>query len=225
MRLEGQNTRVTSRSLACPPRRRHFHGDDGAIMAEAALITPFFILILFGIIEFGGAFRDYQTLSNGASQGTRTAAIQGNATGADWSILQAVDQGRQRRSLEPDHAHRGLPRLGDQPHGARRLQDRLRRQHGDRLGVQRLHRRQPGHRHRRRHRPDGVGRRPAAVRLEPDRVLPLGHPQGPSAAGHRWSADYVGVYVEVLHPWVTGLFGKNITLSDTSVTQLEPQKV
>ncbi len=37
--------------------------------------------------------------------------------------------------------------------------------------------------------------------------------------------DYVGVYVEVLHPWVTGLFGQNVTLSDTSVTQLEPQKV
>src|SRR6478672_11639736 len=93
MRLEGQNTRGAGRSLARPPHRRRFHGDDGAILAEAALITPFFILILFGIVEFGGAFRDYQTVSNGASQGTRTAAIQGNASGADWSILQAVIKG------------------------------------------------------------------------------------------------------------------------------------
>ena len=45
------------------------HGDGGAIIAEAALLTPFFITLLFGMLEFGGAFRDYLTLANGTSPG------------------------------------------------------------------------------------------------------------------------------------------------------------
>ncbi len=42
------------------------------------------------------------------------------------------------------------------------------------------------------------------------------NPQGP---------DYVGVYVEITHKWITGLFGSSIKMSDTSVTRLEPQKL
>ncbi|HEY5155693.1 MAG TPA: TadE/TadG family type IV pilus assembly protein, partial [Acidimicrobiales bacterium] len=60
------------------------------MIAEAALVTPLFILLLFGALEFGGAFRDYLTLSNGSLAGTRMAAIQGNAADADWNLVQAV---------------------------------------------------------------------------------------------------------------------------------------
>src|SRR4051794_27354160 len=90
MRLEGQNTRVVSRSLARLPRRPRFRGDDGSIIAESALLVPFFVLLLFGMLEFGGAFRDYLTLSNGATTGARQAAIQGNNASADWNIILAV---------------------------------------------------------------------------------------------------------------------------------------
>ncbi|MGZ4729871.1 MAG: TadE/TadG family type IV pilus assembly protein, partial [Acidimicrobiales bacterium] len=81
---------MTSRSLARQPRRRRFHGDDGSIIAESALLVPFFVLLLFGMLEFGGAFRDYLTLSNAASTGARQAGIQGNAASADWNIILAV---------------------------------------------------------------------------------------------------------------------------------------
>src|SRR5215204_6217762 len=92
MRLEGQNTRVISRSLARLPKRRRFHGDDGSIIAESALLVPFFVLLLFGMLEFGGAFRDYLTLSNAASTGARQAGIQGNSASADWNIILAIKE-------------------------------------------------------------------------------------------------------------------------------------
>ena len=37
--------------------------------------------------------------------------------------------------------------------------------------------------------------------------------------------DYLGVYINVSHPWVTGLFGSQITMSDEAVTKLEPQRL
>ncbi len=70
--------------------RARLRGDQGSVLAEAALMTPLFILLLFGVLEFGGAFRDYLTLGNGSLAGTRQAAIQGNAADADWNIVQAV---------------------------------------------------------------------------------------------------------------------------------------
>ena len=37
--------------------------------------------------------------------------------------------------------------------------------------------------------------------------------------------DYIGVYIKVSHPWITGLFGNTITLQQVSVIQLEPQQL
>ena len=93
MRLEGQNTNVRGSTLARLPARRRLRGDDGSIIAESALLTPFFVLLLFGMLEFGGAFRDYLTLSNAASAGARTAAIEGNSASADWNTILAIKDG------------------------------------------------------------------------------------------------------------------------------------
>src|SRR4051812_1775817 len=78
------------RHAVARPARRRFEGDDGTIIAESALLTPFFILLLFGVLEVGGAFRDYLTLSNAAQAGARTAAIEGPNAAADWNIILAV---------------------------------------------------------------------------------------------------------------------------------------
>ena len=70
--------------------RRASHGDRGAVIAEAALLTPFFVTMLFGILEFGGAFRDYLTLTNGVNAGAREESIAGNQTNADQLTLDAI---------------------------------------------------------------------------------------------------------------------------------------
>ena len=66
------------------PAPRRLHGDRGSIIAEAALLTPFFITLLFGMLEFGGAFRDYLTVANASAAAAREGAIQGNNSTADW---------------------------------------------------------------------------------------------------------------------------------------------
>lgn len=51
----------------------------GQVIVEFALILPFFLLIMFGIIYSGMMFHDYSTLSNIARASAREAAISGEA--------------------------------------------------------------------------------------------------------------------------------------------------
>jgi Flp pilus assembly protein TadG len=69
-----------------------YRGDTGAILAEATLLTPVFLVLLFGILEFGGLFRDYLTLNNATSAGGRMASIAGNATTADQQTLNSIEK-------------------------------------------------------------------------------------------------------------------------------------
>ena len=34
---------------------------------------------------------------------------------------------------------------------------------------------------------------------------------------------YIGVYIEMRHRYVTGFFGKSVTIRDTSVVRIEPR--
>ena len=48
---------------------------DGQAMVETALIIPFFLLLLFAIINFGLAFARYQLVANAAREGAREATL------------------------------------------------------------------------------------------------------------------------------------------------------
>ena len=48
--------------------RRRSAGDRGAALVEFAIVMPLLFLILFGIIEFGIAFNDYQSIRQGAAK-------------------------------------------------------------------------------------------------------------------------------------------------------------
>lgn len=50
-------------------------GDAGASLVEFALIAPFLILLLLGIIEFGYFFGEYNDVRHGAREGARLAAV------------------------------------------------------------------------------------------------------------------------------------------------------
>lgn len=55
--------------------RKRLRDDRGASMAEAALILPVLVLIIFGIVEFGIAFNAQVTLTHAAREGVREYAI------------------------------------------------------------------------------------------------------------------------------------------------------
>lgn len=70
-----------------PPRRSR-----GAAMTEAAIVSPMFFALLFGVIEFALLFRSNLTVANTARDAARTAAAAGNDVDADYRILQTVRQ-------------------------------------------------------------------------------------------------------------------------------------
>ena len=53
------------------------HARSGAVALEMALILPVFLLIIFGIFEFGRAMMVQQILTNGAREGARRAIVPG----------------------------------------------------------------------------------------------------------------------------------------------------
>jgi len=65
---------------------------SGAALVEMAIALPLLVLLVFGIVEFGLAFQDRLTVSNGTQSAGRVAAALGNQEDADIAILQAVEQ-------------------------------------------------------------------------------------------------------------------------------------
>ncbi len=55
------------------PRRR---GERGAAAVEFAIVLPLLFVLLFGIIEFGILFYNYQVITNASREGARAGIIQ-----------------------------------------------------------------------------------------------------------------------------------------------------
>lgn len=64
--------------------------ERGATLIEMAMVLPILIAILVGILELGGAFRDYLTASNAVRDGVRLLSAKGDDIDADCSALQAA---------------------------------------------------------------------------------------------------------------------------------------
>jgi Flp pilus assembly protein TadG len=47
----------------------------GQTLVEFALVIPLFVLLLFGIVDFGRAVLAYNSISNAAREGARTAIV------------------------------------------------------------------------------------------------------------------------------------------------------
>jgi hypothetical protein len=55
--------------------RLNERGENGASLVEFALIAPFLILLLLGVIEFGYLFGEFNDVRHGAREGARAAAV------------------------------------------------------------------------------------------------------------------------------------------------------
>src|SRR5207249_11200006 len=66
-----------SQEDAGPIRRRlpRTVGESGASLVEFALIIPLFVLLLFGLIDFGWAYTQYLDVKSGAREGARLAIV------------------------------------------------------------------------------------------------------------------------------------------------------
>jgi Flp pilus assembly protein TadG len=73
--------------------------ERGANLVEFALVAPFLILLLFGIIEFAWVFAQDLTVKHGAREGARLAAV---AFGGDTTTLELETVSRMNVSTSPD---------------------------------------------------------------------------------------------------------------------------
>ena len=69
---------------------RKTHDEEGAAAVEFALVFPLLIMILFGIIEFGRVYSEYQVYQGAAREGARFAAVRNaSGTGPDIDAVRA----------------------------------------------------------------------------------------------------------------------------------------
>ena len=74
---DGENGSPTSSrgSRPKPPTSKRPHREGGASAVELALLFPVLAIFLFGIIEFGVAFLQVQSIRTGVREGGRMAAV------------------------------------------------------------------------------------------------------------------------------------------------------
>lgn len=72
--------------------RRNRRDDRGATMVEAAFVTPVFVLVLFGVIEFSGYVGAATGANAAVKAGARMATVQGNNGLADMHILRRMER-------------------------------------------------------------------------------------------------------------------------------------
>jgi len=71
-----EETLAMKRSTSKRSGRR---GERGQALAEFALILPLFLVIVFGIVDFGMAFHSYITITNAAREGARLGVVQASS--------------------------------------------------------------------------------------------------------------------------------------------------
>jgi hypothetical protein len=77
--------------LALPLRRRRNERARGQSLAEFALVFPFFMVILFGVIEFAFVLNASLSVEFATRDAALAAAEAGTTPGADCSILKVVE--------------------------------------------------------------------------------------------------------------------------------------
>lgn len=203
--LDRSNDSIASQSTDQRPRR--FSGDRGATLVEAAIYTPVLMLFLFGILEFGLAFRSYLTAAHGTRDASRSASIMGTSPDADFHILRDIKSSMV--AIPPSSIDRIVIWHASGP--------------GDSV-------------------PAGcaagsatsVGR---ACNVYTGADLTRGEDDfgcAPSSPDRYWCPtsrntalndppDFVGIYIEVRHNFVSGLFGAGLDMADTTIMRLEPE--
>lgn len=191
--------------------RRRGRGERGATLVESALITPVLLLFVFGIFEFGFAFRDYLTVANAARDGAREVSVAGNSGDADYRMLRAIE--RASAALPDD----GLEQIivfkatgpGDTPDPACFS--------GSVSGVCNVYT------------PSDFNRAADEFGCNgPSTVTPNAPDDAWCPTDREVSVgsglDYVGVWVTTTHTYITGLFGSSIDLDDQLILKVEPQE-
>jgi Flp pilus assembly protein TadG len=190
--------------------RRARRSERGVAMVEAAFVTPLFILLLFAVIEFGLAMKDYIGVGNAVRAGARTASTEGNDTYADYFIVQAVAKNStalSRSDIQYVVVYKASA-IGGKPDATCMAGTA----HTSSSGTTPCNVYTPSNFSTAE---TGFG----CGTTEPDRFwCPNTRVNALGGTG----PDFVGVWMKMQHKWVTKMFGTAQTLTDQSVIRIEP---
>ncbi len=194
--------------------------ERGAALTEAAFVTPVFFALIFGIFEIGLLFRNSLTTSNATVQGARAASVHGNAVDTDYLVIRSIEHGLQAMALED--LEMVVIFRADGPNATVPAQCLIASQNYDATNPT----------------------SPACNRYEPadffkEIVNPVtGIPTGnfgcgPASIDRYWcpddrevslsaGTDYLGIYIETNHHFITGFFQDGRPLTETKIVRLEP---
>lgn len=71
-------TKLMNTMIKGPEMKRRKSDRRGAAAVEFAMVAPFFLLLIFGIVEFGRAMMVKQMLTNATREGARIAVVSGS---------------------------------------------------------------------------------------------------------------------------------------------------
>lgn len=71
--------------------RRRLQGESGAAAVEFAIVSTILFMIVFGILEFGRTYSQYEVLQGAAREGARRAAVGASVDQIRSAVTQAAD--------------------------------------------------------------------------------------------------------------------------------------
>jgi hypothetical protein len=192
--------------------------ERGTSIVEAAFVTPVFLFLIFGIIESGFLFRNYLAVNNAGLSGARAASVAGDDEDTDFLIVRTVAHGVEAMGVEnldfivvykatsPDDTVPPSCLFG----GSTTLECNRFTRREFYLSLESS---------------PGVKTDWACASAAQDRFwCPKDrNSQVPTVSGDP-PIDYVGVYVQANHQYVTGFFGSESKLTSDRVIRLEPAR-
>jgi hypothetical protein len=180
--------------------RRRARGEDGAVLIEAAFVLPVLVLVVFGIIEFGFAFKDAQTVTSATRTGARVGAtLARQASPNDYlTAVKAAVQGALKNNIGDSQIQYLTVYKANQTTG----------QPVSGGGF------------------EGCSTDCARFTFSGGTWVSDGGtawaPTDMKACGSVGHTDYLGVYVRAKHQNFTPILGNSITIKDHTVMRLEP---
>jgi TadE-like protein len=191
--------------------------ERGAVLVEAAIITPILIVLVFGTMEMGYAYYGKLTVEHMSVAGARAASGSANDYQGDYNTLQAVNQaktGMGASSITKIVVYRASA-PGDRVPPACKTAAVT-----NSAGVRGCNFYTGSDLSRPSTDFGCIG--PPGPALKIDRFWCPGNRKA-ALSGANGPPDYVGVYVEGVHKNLVGLFGKTFTFTNDTVIRIEPR--
>ena len=196
--------------------------DGGATIIEFAFIALLLFTMIFGIFEFGMVFRSRTTTVDAAAEGARVGAIQGpyrTSLGetADFSIIKVIRENTS--AIDPEDITRivifkGSSSGAGSPASQVPAACKAGTPQPDKCNV--------------------YDPKTAFERVQVGNASYFDCDANPASPACSWNPslrrngpdssdiDHLGVWIQVRHPFVTGLFGQTLTMQSASIVRLEP---